>query len=133
MDAYQYTLEMAVRDYECDMQGVVNNARYMNYLEHARHEFFKSLGADFAEITARGIHLVVTRAELDYKRSLRSGDAFVVGLNLERESRLRFVFRQDIFRLPDHEVMLKGRIMVTSLNERGRPAVVAEVEELFGG
>ena len=39
-----FTLTLAVRDYECDLQGVVNNAVYQNYLEHARHQYLQSLG-----------------------------------------------------------------------------------------
>ena len=34
-----FELKMSVRDYECDLQGIVNNAVYQNYLEHARHQF----------------------------------------------------------------------------------------------
>jgi len=65
-----FTCQLAVRDYECDMQGVVNNAVYQNYLEHARHEFLKSRGLDFARLTADGIIVVVVRAEIDYRISL---------------------------------------------------------------
>ena len=53
MDQNVFTLEMAVRDYECDLQAVVNNAVYQNYLEHARHEYLKSLGASEI-LTERG-------------------------------------------------------------------------------
>jgi acyl-ACP thioesterase len=35
---YSFRLEFSVRDYECDLQGVVNNAVYQHYLEYARHE-----------------------------------------------------------------------------------------------
>ncbi|MEX2320204.1 MAG: acyl-CoA thioesterase, partial [Saccharospirillum sp.] len=80
--SYQYTLDLKVRDYECDMQGIVNNAVYQNYLEHCRHEFLLDRGVDFAALARDGINLVVVRAELDYKRSLTSQDEFSIGLNV---------------------------------------------------
>ena len=36
-----FKVDFTVRDYECDLQGIVNNAVYQNYLEHARHFIFK--------------------------------------------------------------------------------------------
>ena len=49
-DNFRYRLQFEVRDYECDLQGIVNNAVYQNYLEHARHQLLKSIGVDFAEV-----------------------------------------------------------------------------------
>jgi acyl-CoA thioester hydrolase len=121
MDQAGYTLELAVRDYECDLQGVVNNAVYQNYLEHARHEYLKTIGINFAEMTAQGINLVVTRAEIDYKTSLVSGDHFAVEVRLERISPVRIGFRQDIYRLPDRKIVVKALVTGTALNAKGRP------------
>lgn len=131
MEKYTARLEFQVRDYECDMQGVVNNAVYQHYLEHARHEFLKTLGIDFAELTRRGIHLVVVRAELDYKASLTSGDRFWVGTRLERISPVRFAFMQDIYREPDFKRVLSGKVIGTALNERGRPKMPDEIARLL--
>ncbi len=128
---YTHSLEFKVRDYECDLQGVVNNAVYQNYLEHARHELLLARGIDFAALTRAGIDLVVVRAELEYRQSLASGDRFVVRSRVERSSRLRFVFCQDIFRLPDERLMLAARITGTSLNARGRPQLPDELAALF--
>ena len=128
---YAHEIEFAVRDYECDLQGVVNNAIYQNYLEHARHEFLRSRGVDFAEVTASGINLVVVRAELDYRKSLVSGDRFFVRSLLRQTSRLRFEFQQDIFRLPDEALMLNARITGTSLNPQGRPFIPELLQDLF--
>ena len=133
MPGYRFKLDLKVRDYECDMQGIVNNAVYQNYLEHCRHEFLLAAGIDFNRLTREEIFLVVVRAELDYKTPLRGGDAFWIGLNLERISPLRFVFLQDIFRAPDQRLVLSARTTGTAMNAKGRPALPAELEKLFSG
>ena len=128
---YSHSIEFKVRDYECDMQGVVNNGVYQNYLEHARHEFLPTRGINFAEVTASGVNLVVIRAELDYRKSLVSNDRFIVRSLVRRVSPLRFEFQQDIYRLPDEVLMLSARIRGTSLNHKGRPFVAEELSRLF--
>jgi acyl-CoA thioester hydrolase len=129
---YSFKLDFQVRDYECDMQGIVNNSVYQNYLEHTRHEFLKTLGIDFAEVTRRKIHLVVVRCELDYKYPLRSGDSFWVGLNLQQLSRIRFAFLQDLYRYPDNRLILNARIIGTAIDEKGRPKLPPEIEKALG-
>ena len=119
---------MQVRDYECDLQGIVNNAVYQHYLEHARHEFLHACGFDFAELTAQGIHLVVVRAELDYRRPLRPGDRFTVDVRCESLGRVRQVFLQSIVRA-DGTPILDARIVWTALDAQGRPRMPAGLLE----
>ena len=64
MEKYIYELEMKVRDYECDLQGIVNNANYQHYLEHTRHEFLLSTGVSFAGLHEQGVDPVVARINL---------------------------------------------------------------------
>ncbi len=129
---YSHQLEFKVRDYECDMQGVVNNGVYQNYLEHARHDLLLKNGINFAEKTASGIQLMVVRAELDYRQSLKSNDEFVVCSNVQRVSKLRFAFLQDIYRSSDQKLMLQATIIGTAINQRGRPFVSEELLLLSG-
>jgi acyl-CoA thioester hydrolase len=124
---YDYELEFKVRDYECDLQGVVNNSVYQNYLEHTRHEFMKTIGLDFADLYSRGILAVVARVELAYKASLRSGDKFVSRLHVEHEG-VKYIFHQDIYRIPDEKLCLKGVITTTSI-VNGRLAISLEIKE----
>lgn len=104
MVKYVYELEMSVRDYELDSEGIVNNANYLHYLEHTRHEFCSANGISFAEMQNRGIIPVLNRVEIDYKTPLRSGDRFVSKLWLERRG-VRFVFHQDLFKLSGETVV----------------------------
>lgn len=131
MDKETFTLDFKVRDYECDMQGIVNNSVYQNYLEHARHEFLLSRGIDFAELARQKINLVVLRAELDYKQPLVSGDEFYVDVIVVQSSRVRFDFLQNIYRKRDQKLVLAAKITGTSVNERGRPFVPDVITKLF--
>ena len=126
-----YSQHMNVRDYECDIQGIVNNGVYQNYLEHARHEYLKSIGIDFADYALHGIHLVVVRAELDYKTPLQSGDKFSVTVKMVRESRVKFAFIQDIYRDDDNRLVLCAKVIGTALNPKGRPEIPEQLDALL--
>ena len=104
---YRFKLEDKVRDYECDLQGVVNNANYQHYMEHTRHEFLESLGDNFGKMHEQGIDAFVSRVDIQYKHSLRSGDRYVSCLNLYK-SGVKLVFEQDIYRLSDEKLAVKG-------------------------
>ena len=109
MKEYAYKLKMKVRDYECDLEGIVNNANYQHYMEHTRHEFLLQAGLSFAEMNARGIVPVVARITIAYKTPLRSRDEFLSCLNIRQEG-IRYVFRQDIYRLSDMKLAARGTV-----------------------
>ncbi|MCH4156701.1 MAG: acyl-CoA thioesterase [Muribaculaceae bacterium] len=96
MKDYIFTLELKVRDYEVDYEGIVNNANYLHYLEHTRHEFCDKAGLSFEAMQQEGIVPVLNRVEIDYKDPLRSGDVMESKLWVEMKG-VRFVFHQDIF------------------------------------
>lgn len=125
---YQNELALEVRDYECDLQGVVNNANYLHYLEHARHQWLLSIGLDFDALHREGIDLVVVRIEIDYRFPLRSGDRFVVRSAFRREGRLRLICSQDIYRQPDERLVVQAKVVATGL-QNGRPVIPPAIAE----
>ncbi len=131
MEKSHFKLNFEVRDYECDLSGIVNNAVYQQYLEHARHMYLKTRELDFAALEKQGVTLVVIRIEMDFLYPLRSGDKFYVGVKPERVSRLRFGFQQDIYRLPDEKPILAAKVIGTALNAQGRPRIPTEIEEML--
>lgn len=126
---YDYEIELKVRDYECDLQGIVNNSVYQNYLEHARHEFMLTVGLDFEDMFRRDIIVVVARVELSYKTPLRSGDRFVVKLRLDY-SGVKYIFYQDIYRVSDGKLCLKGVVTTTSI-VNGKLAICEEITDVI--
>ncbi len=128
---YHYKIDMEVRDYELDMLGIVNNSVYLNYLEFARHEYLRSIGMAYNTLHEKGFNLVVTRAEIDYKASLKSGDRFYIKLSANRTKKIRFLFFQEIVKYPENLVMLKAKILGTALNLKGRPCFPEKLSEYF--
>ena len=129
IDDYKFTHEMKVRDYECDLQGIVNNANYQHFMEHSRHELLDSLGVNFGKFHEDGIDAMVAKITIEYKTPLRSGDKFVVGINPERKGP-KIIFYQDIYRLSDGKLCTKG-IVETICVENGRLTRGAIFDEIF--
>ncbi len=106
---YIFELEMKVRDYEVDAEGIVNNANYLHNMEHTRHEFCEREGISFREMCARDIYPVLNKVTIEYKVPLVSGEKFVSRLNLSRKGP-RFIFYQEIF---NHEGRLAAKAEVS--------------------
>ena len=126
-----FDLELSVRDYECDLQGVVNNANYQHYLEHGRHEFLLSKDVSFADLHDEGIDLIVTRVEIDYKSPLRSRDRFVIRTSVEREGNVRIAFKQAIYLIPSEKLVVKAKVTGVA-TKNGRPVSPASLLKKLG-
>ena len=117
-DNYFFTLEIAVRDYELDSEGIVNNAVYLHYLEHTRHAFVKNEGIPFGNLTSEGLVPVVRHMEIDYLTPLRSGDVMLSNLWIERRGP-RFIFHQDISKKGTGDPVVHAVVTIVCM-ENGR-------------
>lgn len=124
-----FELEMKVRDYECDLQGIVNNAVYQHYTEHTRAEYLRSRFDGVDTLHEQGIDTVVARLEMAFKASLRPGDRFVSRLGGRKEG-LRYIFEQAIYRLPEEQVCMQAQTTVVC-RINGRLADCPALNEAF--
>lgn len=118
LDCYDFTIELAVRDYECDMDGVVNNANYLHYLEHTRNECLKTLDLNYTTMARNDRHLYVARINIEFKYPLRSNDTFVVAMKIARPSTASLELEQDIYRLQDQKVILNAKVVIVGMEGR---------------
>ena len=106
---YDFETRLEVRDYECDIDGIVNNANYLHYIEHTRHLFLKSKGVSFAKMHERGLDAVVARMTMQYKVPLRCDDVFISRLAVSKQG-VKFVFQQDLFRESDNVLCFRSTV-----------------------
>ena len=69
-------------------------------MEHTRHEFLESLGENFGKMHEKGVDGFVSRVEIQYKTSLKSGDSYISCLNAYKKG-VKLGFEQDIYRASD--------------------------------
>ncbi len=106
--------KMKVRDYECDSQGVVNNANYLHYFEATRHELMEQCGLRLRDLTEENIIPVVRNVNISYRNSLRGSEEFICTASAIR-SGVRYYFHQEIIRVPDNILCAKAIIEVVCL------------------
>ena len=111
---YIFETRMEVRDYECDIEGIVNNANYVHYCEHTRHLFLQQCGLSFADMHAKGVDAVVARMSLQYKVPLRPDDVFISRLALTKDG-IKYVFHQDLYRAVDEKLCFRAQIELVCL------------------
>lgn len=123
-----FSIELKVRDYECDYQGIVNHTCYLNYIEHARHEYCSSKNVNFTLLSSQGYDLVVTHLEADFFKSLVSGDMYRVVSTYTKVGRIRGQFIQHIERLSDQAMCFKAIVTITCVHNK-KPCWLPELDE----
>ena len=126
---YLFSLDMKVRDYECDLQGIVNNANYLHYTEHTRHRFIRSLNISFSKLHDKGVDPVVARMNLEYKTPLTCDDEFISRLALRKEG-IRYIFTHDLYRASDDRLCFHADVTLVILIN-GRLAESKDYDDAF--
>lgn len=123
-----FTMPMKVRDYEVDAEGIVNNAVYLHYFEHTRHEFCDETGLSFRRMRELGMSPVVREITVKYLRSLGLGDVMDSMLSLRREGP-KFIFHQWIVN-SEGEMVVDAEVTLVNVID-GRLTRGDELAEAF--
>ncbi len=129
-----HTCILTVRSYECDSNLHVNNAVYLNYLEHARMEFLKSIGFDFYHFRTKGFALIVSKVVVQYKKPAVLDDALSISTYSIKKGITSGILRQIIKR--NDIVICEADITWVCVNPQGKPAKLPEEfnkKELYPG
>jgi len=124
-DQGYYRHLMEVRDYELDQFGVVNNAVYASYTQHARHKAIQALGFNVDDFGRAGTPLALASLTLNFQGPLRSQDEFEVCAWVERVTGARIVVGQSI------KLLRPGRSVENDTRKSGQPILTAEAVVVF--
>ncbi len=84
---------------DTDAGGVVYYANYLKFFERCRTEWMRAAGHDQSVLAAEaGIGFVARQASCEYLRPARLDEELTVGLEVEKLTRVRVIFRQHVRR-----------------------------------
>ena len=90
---------------DTDAGGVVFYANYLKFFERCRTEWMRSAGHDQRQLALdAGIGFVARKANCEYLRPAHLDDLLTVGLEVEKLTRVRVIFRQHVRRGDDELV-----------------------------
>ncbi len=92
---------------DTDAGGIVYHANYLRYMERARTEMMRELGVTKPALSG-GVQIVVSRVELDYRRSAHLDDLLSVSSSLLKLSASTMLIEQRVER--DGEVLVEALI-----------------------
>lgn len=90
-------LEITVRSTEIDVNGHVNNAKYLEYLEWGREEWYERSDLAYETFLAMGIQTVTVNINVNYRKECKQGDRLTIVTDAERAGRTSYVLKQVIF------------------------------------
>src|ERR1700730_2042759 len=89
-------LEIVVRSTEIDVNGHVNNAKYLEYLEWGREEWYEQVGLSYETFLKLGIQTVTVNISINYRKECRQGDRLTIVTEPMRLGNTSFVLLQTI-------------------------------------
>jgi YbgC/YbaW family acyl-CoA thioester hydrolase len=124
--AYVSRYEVEVRSYELDVYDHVNNAVYINWLEHGRSKLLQDKGFNYMSIIRQwGVRFMTVRTEIDYHAALQLGDRAVITTQVERVGNTSVAIAHTITRIEDSEPAAKARVVIVYTDANtGRPVPV---------
>ncbi|HEX5485012.1 tol-pal system-associated acyl-CoA thioesterase [Limnobacter sp.] len=120
--AFKFPLRVYFED--TDAAGVVYYGNYLKFMERARSQWFLEQSIGMKRLMEEHkLVFVVSRTELNYRRSAKLEDALEISVEIAELKRASAVFRQEVWR--QNELLCDGLTRVGCVNtETMRPAAI---------
>lgn len=116
---FEYSAHVQPR--HTDYAGVVWHGSYLEWMEAARIDTFRTVGLEYADLVQLGCDLPVIDLSLRYQKAIQMGEGVVVRSRISRIEKVRLFWEQDIFCVNDEKPRILGRVTLVPVNsERGR-------------
>ena len=95
--ALESRIDLCVQDSEIDELGHVNNARFLEYFERGRMDWYNQCDPALNDSGGQHLGTVVVNININYRRECFSGDRLSVVTRADTRGRTSYVLHQEIY------------------------------------
>ena len=113
-----------VHYYETDKMGVTHHSNYVRWMEEARVDFLDKIGFGYRKLEEDGIISPVLAVECEFKSPTVFADSVQIEVTVSEFRGVRLTIEYVMRKLPDGELVLKGRTRHCFVDSTGRPVIL---------
>lgn len=118
-------MKVKIYYHHTDCGGVVYYARYLEFLEEARTEFFLEKGISIKRLAEEDTLFVVSRQEIDYKLPAFYSDTLEVRTSVNKISAVRIEFEHEIIN-QNNQLVTKAKTTMVCVDGRLKPKMITQ-------
>ncbi len=118
------SVELRVRYCECDPMRVAHHSIYPVWMEMARIELLRCQGRPHHLLEAEGVHFVVARMSMRFRKPARYDDLIRVHVRMDCSGRIKVNHSYDIYR--DEQLLAEAQTTLVCVDASGRPRPIPD-------
>ncbi|SFJ47229.1 acyl-CoA thioesterase [Thermoflavimicrobium dichotomicum] len=116
------SIQIEVRSTEIDVLGHVNNAKYLEYLEWGREDWYNKIGLPYHLFEEMGIGTVTVNININYRKEAKLGQKLTITTKPLRRGRSSFVLKQEIHN-EANELVADAEVVSCTMSLKERKSV----------
>ncbi len=117
------SMEIPVRSTEVDFLNHVNNAKFLEYMEWGRENWYSQTGYTFDRLAQLGIGTVIANININYYKECRIGDILIVKTGPVKTGKSSFVLLQRIDKKETGEKVSEAHVTTVLIDLNTRNAI----------
>ena len=105
-------IEFKIYVEDTDFQGVVYHANYLKYFERSRSEFLSNANISQKNLREKNTAFVIKGIKINYLKAAELGDQIVVQTSVEKKSKARMIFYQNVIHKITGKEFVYGEVEV---------------------
>lgn len=126
-------VSLIVRSTAIDVNGHVNNAKYLEYIEWGREAFYEQAGLSYETLLQQGVITVSVNININYRREAKQNDELTVITRPGCIGRSSFTMEQTLLRERDDALIADASVTLVTVDAvtRASVPVPATLQRLF--